>query len=393
MIPKITINLQNGALGSVGGSNDGVAGLVIGCDPTGSDIVAGEYYVLRSLDDARTQGFDAIEYAFQQISEFYAEAGNGAKLYVLPVANTETLTNMANKASTNHYAKKLLDYAQGEITLLGVCRMPANGYTPTVTNGLDADCYAALVKMQELAETYHALFTPFVGIVEARSFSGTASELTDLTSGSDNFSGMAICASGELVDIDADAASVGLLLGRAAAVPVQRKVARVKDGGLAITAAYLGATTVETSDWQSVAEKGFITIGTYANKSGYYFVDDTLATAETDDYKTISLRRTMNKMVRIVYATYINELNDDIELTSEGKLSPATAKYYQGLIQNAVNLQMTNGGELSSFSAYVDVNQNVLSTGKVAIRCAAVPKGYSQEIVVTLGFSNPALSV
>lgn len=392
MVPKVTIELQNGALGSLGGTNDGVAGIVIGVDPEDTEISAGAKFVLNSIDDAIINKLDDIPYAYQQIKDFYQEAGVGAKLYVLIAPNTETLTNLADTASTNFYGRKLLEYAGGEIKILGVCRKPAAGYTATTIKGMDDDSIVAIAKLQALAEAYFALYTPFVGIVEGRKYQGVAASLDDLTEGSANYVGVVLSSSSELYAIDADGASVGLALGRAASVPVQRKIARVKDGGLAITQGYLGAKKTEEADFASVAEKGYITIGMYANKTGYYFLDDTLATASTDDYKTVSQRRTMNKMVRLVYSTYINELNDDIELTEEGKLSPATAKYYQGLIENAINSNMTAAEELSSFSAFVDINQNVLSTGRIDIKCSAVPKGYAQEIKVVLGFSNPALS-
>ena len=392
MIPKVNITLLSGTLGAISAGNDGVAGIVIGCDPTGTSITAGDKFTLRSMDDAKVAGLDGIPYAYQQIAEFYAEAGIGAKLYVLISGNTETLTDMADMASGNFYGKKLLDYAQGEISILGICRKPAAGYTPVTTSGIDGDVHTALAKMQAMAAAYLTAYNPFVGIIEGRSYQGVPATLTDLTTGDDNHVGVILAASKDLNTIDPAAASVGLLLGRAAAVPVQRKVARVKDGALAITGAYYAAATAEATDITSIDAKGYITIGTFPNKAGYFFMDDLLATATTDDYRTISLRRTMNKMVRLAYSTYINEVNDDIELTSEGKLSPATAKFYEGLINNAINGAMTAAGELSSFSAYVDPAQNVLSTSKVVIRCAAVPKGYSQQIDVILGFSNPALA-
>jgi hypothetical protein len=392
MIPKVNITLLSGTLGAIGGNNDGVAGMVIGCDPTGTSIVAGDKFTLRSIDDAKVAGLNDIAYAYQQIKEFYNEAGIGAKLYVIIAPNTETLENMADPASGNAYGKKLLDYAAGEIAMLGICRKPAAGYTPTVTKGMDNDAITAMNKLQAMAATYLSAYKPFVGLVEGRSYQGNPTTLDNLTAGSNNHVGVLLAASKELHTIDAGAASIGLLLGRAAAVPVQRKVARVKDGALSITGAYYGAATAEATDITSIDAKGYITIGTFANKAGYFFMDDLLATATTDDYKTISARRTMNKLVRIAYVTYINEVNDDIELTDEGKLTPATAKFYEGLITNAINLAMTANGELSSFSAYVDPNQNVLSTSKVTIRCAAVPKGYSQQIDVVLGFSNPALA-
>lgn len=392
MIPRIEIKQMNGALGLTGGGNDGVAGLVIGCDPGATGITVGDIFILRSIDDARTAKLDEIAYAYQQIKEFFYEAGSGAKLYVLVASNTETLTNMADSASVNYYGKRLLDYAGGEISLLGVCRKPGAGYTATTTKGMDDDSISAVAKMQALAELYAEAFKPFVGVVEGRKYQDSSAALDDLGEGSANYVGVVLSASSELHTIDADASSVGLVLGRASAVPVQRKVARVKDGGLSIAAAYLGSKTTEAGDWESVAEKGYIVVGQYAGLSGYYFIDDTLATVVTDDYRTISNRRVMNKMVRIVYQTYVNELNDDIEISTEGKLSPATAKYYQGIIDNAVNAQMTAGGELSSFASFVDVNQNVLSTGTIRVRCIAIPKGYSQQIEVTLGFNNPALS-
>lgn len=389
MAKKVLINLQSGSLGAVATANDGVAGLVIGCDPGTTGIVAGTIFTLRSPDDAVTNKISEIPYAYQQVKEFYAEAGTGAKLYVLICANTETLEDMADAASTNKYAKTLVDYAEGEIDLLGICRQPAVGYTPTVTNGIDLDSEDAVVKMQLLAEDCYDRFIPVVGFVECRSYNGTAADLTDFTEDSKNYVAGIISATSDLYAIDPSAASIGLAMGRAASLPVQRKIARVKDGPLAITGSYLSDVKSEIADFDSVAEKGFIVIGSYANKAGAYFMQDSLLTATTDDYKTISLRRTINKMVRIVYATYINEINDDIELTSEGKLSPATVKYFKGIIENQVNTSMTGNGELSSFEAYVDPDQNILSTSKLVIRCAGVPKGYTEQIVINLGFSNP----
>jgi|WetSurMetagenome_2_1015567.scaffolds.fasta_scaffold02807_11 hypothetical protein len=388
MIPKVSITLEKGTLGASNASDDAVIGMVIGCDPATSGIAAGTILVLNSIDDAKTAKLDLIPYAYQQIQEFYNEAGTGVKLYVLICANTETFANMADAASVNAYGKKLLDYAGGKITLLGICRKPAAGYTPTVTKGLDDDVIAAAVKMQALAEAYLAKFTPFVGIIEGRNYLGVAATLEDMSVASHNFVGITLAASDELHAIDGMAASVGLVLGRAAAVPVQRKIARVKDGALSVTGVYYGATTLENTDVDSIAEKAYIVIGIYANKTGYYFYDDTLATDQTEDYRTISLRRVMNKLVRLVYQTFIEELNDDIELTSAGKLTPAVAKSYQGKIDNVVNNNMTSNGELSSFKSYVDQDQNVLTTSKIAIKLKVVPKGYAQEIDVTLGFAT-----
>lgn len=389
-IGKVDVTLRSGGLGIAGGTDDGITGMTIGCDVGTSGITAGDIFVLTSLDDAVTNKISEIPYAYQQVQEFYNESGRGAKLYVQIVEDTETLTEICDKASTNKYAKTLLDYADGEINIFGACRLPDSGYTPTVTNGIDIDSENAVVKLQVLAGDKQDEFAPIVGIVEARSFNGVPNDLTDFSQASNNYVGLAIAASDELNTIDSESASVGLLLGRAAANPVQRKISRVKDGALSITGAYYGSSTVENTDFTSIDAKGFITIGTYIGKTGYYFMDDLLATSSTDDYKVIVNRRVMNKVVRIVYKTYVEELNDDIEITSEGQIESSVAKYYEGLIKTQLQVQMQGNSEISDFSVNVDPAQNVLSTGKIEIELSIIPKGYAQEISVVIGFDNPA---
>ena len=104
MIPIVSVELKSGGLGIAGGTPDGVVGLTIGCDPGATGITAGDIFVMTSVDDAVTNKIAEIPYAYQQVKEFYNEAGRGAKLYVQIVENTETLADICDKASTNKYA-------------------------------------------------------------------------------------------------------------------------------------------------------------------------------------------------------------------------------------------------------------------------------------------------
>lgn len=393
-LPKVDIQLQNGALGAVEEMSDGVAGIVVsGVAITGDnpwDI--GEVKSFRSIDEVKAAGIDETydttntTHAFRQIKEFYDEAGNGAKLYVIIVPKTETMANIANKAGTYHYAKVLLDAANGEIRFFGITRIPDTGYTPTYTSGLDDDVIAAVVNAQALCNDYAAKYTPTFCLIEGRDYQGDPDDLEDLRAASYNRVGVVICGTQEDTT-----ASVGLVLGRLAKIPVQRKISRVKDGALLIAAAYCSdGETIESSDIESIHNLGYIAIRVFANKTGYYLTDDPLATAITDDYNCITNRRVIDKAVRIVYLTYINELNDDIDINADGTIPTPVCKYYQSIIANAVNNLMAN--EISSFTAVVDPKQNVISTSKVQIKCSIVPKGYTKTIEVLLGFSNPALS-
>ncbi|MCG8701262.1 MAG: DUF2586 family protein [Bacteroidales bacterium] len=423
--PGVDIQIQSGQLGAVASTNDGICGLIIADDPGSTNIEAGKVYTFTSIDDVKNTDFKDIAFAFGQISEFYLEAGSGSKLHVMLVPNTETMEDICDAADDNAYAKQLLHAANGEINFLGVCRKPNStavgeipAYNATHDNGLDDDAYNALSKAQSLCDDYAAMYQPCFAIIEGREFQGILSgtgALTDIRSASFNRASIAICSTdsaltvtknndGEITNIDHDgSASVGLVLGRIAAIPVQRKISRVKSGALAIPSAYIadasittgiskGYTKIEDAKIETITGLGYISIRHFTGRVGYYFADDPLATTATDDYNCITNRRVIDKAIRIVYNTYINELNDEIEIAPDGTISPAVAKSYQGLIENAVNQLMTANDEVSSFSAFVDINQNVLSTGRLVIECKIVPVGYSREIVVKLGFDNPALS-
>jgi hypothetical protein len=97
----------------------------------------------------------------------------------------------------------------------------------------------------------------------------------------------------------------------------------------------------------------------------------------------------IDKATIVAYQTYVEELNDEITIDANGKISVPVIKYLQNKIESAVNLAMVD--EISSFSAYIDANQNVLSTGKLTVKAAIVPMGYTKTIEVLLGFTNPAL--
>src|ERR1044072_4549048 len=119
-LPDVKIVLQNGTLGSIVQTADGIAGIMLTGASEG-DIDAGTPFVITSLTDAENQGLSEAgnPFAYKQIREFYNEAGEGALLYVLLVANTVTVASMADNTNANG-AKKLLDYAGGKIRVLGV---------------------------------------------------------------------------------------------------------------------------------------------------------------------------------------------------------------------------------------------------------------------------------
>lgn len=391
-LPKVEITLTSGALGIAIPNADGMCGMLLQ-GPNAADLNIGVVTEIFSLEDAEALGltgaYDATNsvQSWRQIKEFYSEAPIGTPLYIMLVSTAVSLTTMCDV--TEDYAVKLLDAAQGRIRMLIVSRSPAEGYTPTTTNGIDQDVITALTKAQELAEVYRQKYIPVSVILPGMYYQKNTTSLSDLTAMSNRYCQVLI---GDT--ISGNYAAVGLLGGRYAAIPVQRNPGRVKSGPLAILDAYLADLTLQASSGQNSAihAKGYVTFRTYFGKAGFYFTDDPTATSATDDYGSFARVRVIFKALRIAYVTFVEEILDEVRVDDQGRIDPAQAKYFQSIIDNAVDAAMTSNLEISRFRSLVDPAQNVLSTSKIEIELRVIPVGYAKEIAVKLGFENPALN-
>ncbi|WP_440132753.1 DUF2586 family protein, partial [Chitinophaga sancti] len=263
--------------------------------------------------------------------------------------------------------------------------LPGSTYLSSNAGGMDIGVTDAIPKAQQVASTYAAQFKPVRILLEGYNADiAHPDELVDLRTYSCNRVGIIIGSTGH-------GAAVGLVLGRAAAIPVQRNLGRVKDGALPVTAAFINGKKIEDiTGVDALHDKGYIFFRTFVGRSGYYLNDDPMCAPATDDYSQLASGRVIDKAITICYQTYVEELNDEVAIDSEGKLSVPVIKYLQSKIETAVNTAMAD--EISSFSAYVDASQNVLSTGKIVVKASIIPVGYTKTIEVLLGFANPALN-
>lgn len=390
-LPGVSITLTNGALGLVAPGDDGVVGIVFN-GATASGLALGTSFQGFSLADFEavgiTEDYDTDEdvHVWEQIKQFYDAAGDGAELWILLVSQATDAQTILDKTTAN--AKKLLDDAGGRIRLLGVARDPVSGYSAdTDVNEIDIDIIAAISNGQSLADDMQAAFTPVRILLPAYAFTGTTATLVDLHT--ETKPNVAVLLGGT---DDSTRGAIGLLLGRLAAIPVQRNPGRVKDGSLPITAAFLGDEAFEDVPTKSIAihDKGFITLRKHPGKAGHYFSDDPTVVALTDDYSSLARCRVIDKAIRIAAETFTNELLDEVQIDADGHISTVKAKYYQAIIDNAINTAMTAEGEISAFESFVDDQQNVLSTNKICVELRITPVGYAKQIEIQLGFNNPA---
>ena len=397
MLPYVRINFANGAIGGSAAMDDGCTGLICSAVAVSGKFAIGTNYLVTSLKELEELGINANSTGananvYKCVKEFYEEAPKGTKLYIRGAATSVTVENLVDK--TLAYAQALLEYAAGDIRTLMVKVTDATGYTPTTTHAIDVKVETAITKAQALAESAaEDLKAPLLVLLEGRHYTGVPSNLPDLTQLTANRVAVVI---GDTVT-GSKGAAVGLVAGRIARIPVQRSIARVKDGAMKATEMFIGPVVAESGSPETIHGKGFICPRTFVGKGGYYWSDDSIATGPTDDYCLIPRRRTIDKAYRIAYLAMLEQVSDEIALTAEGKSAAAVCKNMETVMESAIINQMTSVGNLGNdpedpndtgVAAYVDPDQNIAATSRLNASLRIRPYGYSKYIEVDLGFQT-----
>jgi hypothetical protein len=397
MRPGVSIGFENGNLGVVATSPDGVCAIVASAVANGSFDLETPYTVY-SLDEAETLGIIptvAANYELHKtIKEFYAEAGTGTELWIYGVAKTQTLDQLV---------------ADSEAVLLASnrrIRFVTLKYAPSVsdtdvTAGLRTGFPATLAAAQAIAEEYTTEKTqPVVYIIEAYNYTGVAADLVGFSATTYNRVAVLIGDTETRTGATASkGAAVGVLAGRIAKNQVHVNVGRVKDGALKPLNFYVLDTPVEQVNIDALYNKGFITPCTHVGKSGYYFVDDHLACTVEDDYHFLTRRRVIDKAYVLANSTLTNFILDTVPLTGEGKMQDSYAKSLESEVERVIVQEMTAKGELSAdvtiandtgVEVLIDTT-NVIATdsqikGKIRVR----PHGYGRFIEFSIGFNITA---
>lgn len=406
--PNVTVIRGNGNLGRSAASQDGVAGIIVSGVAVSGEFALGEVLgPFLQLSDAEDKGINKAYdiantcLAWHHIRDFYNYAPVGSQLYVMVVAKTVTMAEMADK--NENFVKTLIDQAGGAIRLIGITRVPDNGYTPAITGELEDDMWDCVSNAQTLQEDeFSARHRPFSIIVEGRNWQGDIGDTLDMRASgtSPNANRVTVMIGGDPLTRNvhakaADYAAVGIVLGKAAAVPVNRNIGRVKDGSLKMVNVDFSSgdayNVFTDADRDSLNDKGYVFFRSHIGKSGYYFNDDHTACVLTDDFAYLNRGRPLDKATRITRTVYLEDLLDEVELDSvTGKMNAASIKHYQASVEKAINEQMTALKEISGASAYVNPDQNILSTDKIVTELSIVPTGIARKIEATVAYSNPA---
>jgi hypothetical protein len=396
---SVNITLANGGLGGTLQTNDGICGMVLTGASEG-DYTVGTVELVTGVASAEAKGITATgnPFAARQIVDFYNAAGDGAQLYIMLVPDTMDIAQIALKTNADG-AIKLLNAADGAVRLLGIMTDDANlAETPTQTAGLNTDIAAAAANLAALANDFFLAHKPFRAVIGGTSYTGDPADLTTVNSGTTN-NRTAILIGDTQATEDEDGigatACLGLLLGRAAVNPVQRKVSRVRSGALpGVTEAYVGPVDAAASvaGLPVIAGKGYITFARYANVAGWFFSGDPMMTATTDDYSMLCRGRIIDKAHVLAYTTFVQSVDDEVPINEDGTLDAGFCRWLSQQMVNQINNTMTVNREISSVSCFIDPAQNILSTNELRVVINIVPVAYATNIKITLGFANPALA-
>lgn len=383
-LPKISFIIATAGLGLLTANIQKVPGLVITGTTVAGKITIGESKQFFSLEDVKNSGINETDnpFAFKHIKAFYDYAGSNAELWVMLASDATLVSAMADK--NEEIAKKLINDAGGRIRVLGLLKKSTG--TETTGHALDADTDLAAINLQALADEFTGKYFPFRGLISGNNFTGEVADLKDYTTTEFNRASILIANTDA-----AKEASMGLALGRLASTPVQRKISRVKDGAVEHIAAYFtNGDKVEkkSASWDAIADKNYIFLRNFVGKAGFYFTSDPTLTKETDDFKSLANGFVMDKAMIIAYNVLVENLGDEVPVTTSGTIHPAIIKSWQNTVESNINGLMTENGELSDCKCYIDETQDVLTTGKMEVEIRLLPVGYAEYIVVKIGFTT-----
>lgn len=392
--PSVNVVFENGNIGTVATSPDGVCAIVSSAIANGGFALSTPYTVY-SLAEAEALGIIptvAGNYELHKtIKEFYAEAGTGTELWIYGVAKTRTLDQLIDDS------RAVLTASNRRIRFVITKYAPSAADT-AVTAGLRTGFPATCAAAQAIAEEFTTDKTqPVVFIIEAYNYTGVASDLVGFSTATYNRVAVLIGDTETRAGATASkGAAVGVLGGRIAANQVHVNVGRVKDGALKPLSFYVVNTPVEQINVDAIYDKGFITLTTHVGKSGYYFVDDHLACTVEDDYHFLTRRRVIDKAFVLANATLTNVILDDVPLGIEGKISPIYAKVLETEIVRVISQEMTAKGELSAnvtvkgdtgVEVIIDLEERIAVTSIIKGRIRVKPHGYARYIEFGIGFN------
>lgn len=396
MKPQINIAFANGRLGQVQPLTTGCFGIIASAAAVGATFALNTAYQLKSTRDAEKLGvIDNVDNAklSKAIKEFYAEAGDGAELWIMGRAKTEVVSDWFTEAGGAIPAKTFLNASNGKIRGLFTVYDPSTPPNLSAVE-IDPDVMIAANKANQLFEDYAANeYAPFFTVLEGWGFKG---DKVALPAVSEQYPSVGVLIGNSVKQTGSPAnmgAAMGVLAGRLAKYSPKVNPGKVRNGALKPVKMYIKDTPAEEFDTEALYDKGYITFRTHPGRTGYYVLDVPMCTNASDDYFYLTNRRIINEAFRLVYDALLDFLLDEVPANPDGTIQALYAKTMESAVVRKVATSMPD--ELSAdaedpkdvgVQCFVDPSQNIIATSKIEVSTAIRPFGYNRWINVTIGF-------
>lgn len=388
MLPDVSITRQDNQLNRVAPVADRVAGLILSGVAIAGKIALSEPKQIFGTTELPALGITQADnpFAYFEILDYYAKAGEGSELNFMLVAEATLMADICDPAQ--NIARKILDFAGGRITHLLVNRKLPAGYNIVALDGLDTDVWNGIAKMEALALEYDNGNKPFVGVLPGIGFTkATAANLKDVGTMTTARVAAPVIGAAD----NSGRAAIGTLAGWIVKNPINYNIARVASGSVLDAAFFTDGTPV--SDYSngtlgSLHDKRYIFFRKIYNKSGFFFNDDPTAVASSSDFSSISWNGVINKAKRLAYDVLIEHLNDEVDTdATTGNISSGIASDWEGNVEQAIKTAMVKPKEITAVKCTIDLSASNISNDKVSASLQIVRKGQAKEISVQIGFS------
>jgi hypothetical protein len=236
----ITITVLNNAAG-VPTDQDGIMGLIMQGVAVGSTLTLDTPYLIQSPTDAANLGITAAYDAtngtavFQQINEFYDQAGPGAFLWIQVCSTATAYATYVNGTAFSNFIKfsQQADVTMG-VKIVGLCYAPPS--TVQSAGDFPSDVEATVTAVQTVQQQMFQAGYPFSVIVDGYNMSSTATPGSIGSQATNTATAVSICVTGTIGN---GVSAVGLALGKAARISIGHGWGAVADGAIATSTAYL----------------------------------------------------------------------------------------------------------------------------------------------------------
>jgi hypothetical protein len=389
----ITISILPTALG-VAPSADGVMGIVVQSTTVSTTFVNGTAYLITKVADLDTLGVTVANNpeVHQHVTEYFAEAGLGAKLWVYSLLKTTSFaTFIASAAFLNFVRGTALADMANLVRGIGFCAI-----TPLAAQSatdFPSDVTDSIPLLHTALNTLFDEGFQCFGVLDGWNLKSnfTAAGLTTMANKA--APNVAVCITGTS---GTGISSVGLLLGRLAKITVGTSVGKVADGPIAnATAMYFTngittgtATKVEVTtlaDFNTLGSKQFVFARTWLARSGYYWNDGATCELVTVALSNIEYNRIANKLASDALNYFIGEIGKNLPVNNDGNLDAGYCGNKAEAFFNAYINPLIVSGDISNASMTIS-GVNFVSTRQLNFSISILPSPALGSVVGTIQF-------